>query len=420
MASSPRWAPRIGSPWRAGRGAIDIVLQPIIDVSSGRIVAAEALARFPGRPEVSAEEVLALAAARGDGPDVEAACVRRAFERRPELAGSVQLSVNVSPDALSHRAVRRELRGDLTGVIIEVTEHAATELDALDDALADLRSRGALIAIDDVSTGYAGLLRLATLHPDIVKLDRSLVTGARQSVEKSAVIESLVSLSRRIGARVLAEGVETMDDLLNLAQLDVDYAQGFAIASPAERLLDAPPAVVAACRTGRADVVRAASLAVPVGSIVGIGDITAALERSVQLSDVHTSLEGAAVRLKIDRISVSTLAEGGVLREISSTGEVLDAETYPLTDFPATRAALESAVMIEAHLSDPSSDPAERELISREHYASLLLTPVIGGGRPLGILEFMHRSYRRWTSDDLNQARILAEHLANVLLRMSA
>lgn len=397
---------------------LQVVLQPIIDVSSGAIVATEALVRFPRGARISVEDNFAAAYARGRGPELEAACIRAALTQRGQLPGDVLLSVNVSPDAVHDRAVRQALQGDLHGLIIEVTEQHSGDPHALQEALSDLRRRGALVAIDDASTGYAGLLRLATLRPDIVKLDRGLVTGARTSVAKRAVIESLVSLSRRIGARVLGEGVETLDDLTNLATLDVDYAQGWAIAPPAAMLPAAAPEAVTACRDARAEVLRAASLAVPPGSVAGIWGITAALAGSVELSDVEAALGTAAAGLGIDVMALSNVAEGRVLQEISSAGAPLDAGVYALDDFPATRAALESAVMIEAHVSDPHSDPAERDLLDRQGMASLLLTPVVGGGTPLGILEFRHRTNRRWTNDDMAHARTLAEHIANVLLRL--
>lgn len=398
---------------------LEVVLQPIIDVSTGAIVAAEALARFPGPAGMSVEEAFVEAYAVGRGAELEAACIQVALERRNELPGDVWLSVNVSPNAVNDPEVRRVLRGDLAGVIIEVTEQSAGEPEALFEALADLRRRGALVAIDDASTGYAGLLRLATLRPDIVKLDGGLVTGARHNVAKAAVIDSLVSLSRRIGARVLGEGVETLDDLSNLTARDVDYAQGWAIAPPATALPGAAPAAVLACRGARLELLRAASLAVAPGSLARIRGITAALAGSVGLSDVHAALGSAAAGLGIDVIALSTLADDGLLQEISAAGAPVDTGVYALADFPATRAALESAVMIEAHANDPDSDCAERELLIRQGMASLLLTPVVSGASPLGILEFRHSANRRWTNDDMTHARTLAEHIANVLLRLA-
>ena len=400
-------------------GRVEIVLQPIIDVSTGAIVAAEALARFPGPGGSTVETALFDAYRNGVGADLEAACVRAGLARRADLPSGVLLSVNVSPNAAIHPTVRNELSGDLHGVIVEVTEQPAHDAELLFDALTEMRRRGALIAIDDVSTGYAGLLRLATLKPDIVKLDRGLVTAARGIEAKVAVIESLVSLSRRIGARVLGEGVETLDDLSHLATLGVDYAQGWAIAPPAAVLPVAAPEAIRTCRDARALALLGASLGLPPGSVMEIGGITAALAGSVVLADVHLALTNAAQGLGIDAIGLSAVVDGG-LREVSSVGTPVDDQLYALGEYPATLVALESAMMIEAHVSDPDSDQAERTLLAQHDMASLLLTPVVGGGTPLGVLEFRHRTHRRWTNDEMSHARTLAEHVANVLLRLGA
>jgi EAL domain-containing protein (putative c-di-GMP-specific phosphodiesterase class I) len=399
---------------------LEVVLQPIIDVSTGAIVAAEALARFPGPGGSTVEAALFNAYRNGRGADLEATCVRAGLARRAELPSGVLLSLNVSPNAATHATVRKELSGDLHGVIVEITEQPAHDADLLLDALADMRRRGALIAIDDVSTGYAGLLRLATLKPDIVKLDRGLVTAARDSEAKIAVIESLVSLSRRIGARVLGEGVETLEDLTSLAALDVDYAQGWAVAPPAAVLPMAAPEVVRTCRDARTQVLLEASLAFQLGSVIEIGGITAALAGSLALSDVHRALSRAADGLGIDVIGLSTVVDDGLLQEISSAGAPVDEQLYALREFPATQGALESAIMVEAHVNDPDSDLAERTLLAGADMASLLLTPVVGGGIPLGVLEFRHRTHHRWTYDEMNHARTLAEHVANVLIRLAA
>jgi EAL domain-containing protein (putative c-di-GMP-specific phosphodiesterase class I) len=399
---------------------LEVVLQPIIDVSTGAVIAAEALARFPDPGGSTVETALFDAYRTGRGPDLEAACLRAALARRDELPSGVLLSVNVSPNAATHPMVRKELKGDLDGVIVEVTEQSAHDADMLLDALAEMRQRGALIAIDDASTGYAGLLRLAMLKPDIVKLDRQLVTAARNVEAKVAVIESLVRLSRRIGARVLGEGVETLDDLADLVSLDVDYAQGWAIAAPAAVLPAATLESVRACRGARALTLLEASLAFQLGSVLEIGGITAALAGSVGLSDVHVALSRAADGLGVDAIGLSTVVDGGLLQEVSAAGQPVDARLYALRDFPATQAALQSAMMIEAHVSDPESDPAERALLAHQQMASLLVTPVVGGGTPLGVLEFRHRTHHRWTNDELTHARTLAEHIANVLVRLAA
>jgi EAL domain-containing protein (putative c-di-GMP-specific phosphodiesterase class I) len=394
------------------------MLQPIVDIWSGSIVAAEALARFPTQPDISPTAVLARAHARGTGSELEAACLAAALRRRHEMPAGVLICVNISPDALVDRSVQRTLPDNLDGVVLELTEQAATEFGPAREALLELRSRGALLAIDDASTGYAGLLRLARLRPDIVKLDHGLVAGARDRVEQSAVIEALVSLSRRIGARVLGEGVETLDDLNHLAALDVDYAQGWVIAPPAATLPAVSPAAIAACRAARAELLSVTASTSLTGS-ASISSITAALTGIARHADLYTAMRAAALSLGVDEVALSTLTDGDQLREVSSTSGRPDRQRYRLADFPATRHALMTGTMVEAHVGDESTDGAERKLLERDGFVSLLLTPIISGNTPLGIIEVRHRSHRTWTTRDVSNVRTLAEHLAHALSRLA-
>jgi len=410
------WPARTQQRGPAELGPINIVLQPIVNVTTGVVYATEALARFPNHPDVPVDAVFSEAHHAGWGAELEAACLRLALRRREDLPESVILSVNVSPDALKHPEIQDALHTDLHGIAVEITEKSANDSDALLAAMNDIRRRGGLIAIDDASTGYAGLLRLSTLRPDIVKLDRGLVTGARDNDVQAVVIEALVSLARRIGARTLGEGVESIDDLTMLAELDVDFAQGWAIGRPAAAFARELPDVAEVCRRARRNL-----LDVSAGfdeDLRGTASITAALAASTATADVRAALTTASADLGVDVIGLSTLTKGGVLREITATGADVDPREYQVSDFPATNAALQAGAMIEAHVDDPHSDPAERALLARDGFASLLVTPVMDEGTALGILEFSNYTHHRWTRHDLMQARTVAEHLAGTLRRL--
>ena len=154
----------------------------------------------------------------------------------PTLPEGMLLSVNVSPNVLPYLDAAQFWPDELRGVIVEITEQDAESPIELSEHLAGLRERGAAIAIDDVTTGYAGLLRLAQMRPDYVKVDRQVVSGVRNSAAQSAVLEALVTFSHRLGAAVIGEGVEDLDDLDALGEFDVDYAQGYAIGRPAKAM----------------------------------------------------------------------------------------------------------------------------------------------------------------------------------------
>lgn len=391
-------------------------MQPIVNVATGAVVAAEALARFPSHRNTSVESVFSIAHAGGWGAELEAVCLARALDSRATLPPGAILTVNVSPDALQHPRVQHALRGDLSDVAVEITEKSASDPEALGEALVDIRRRGARIAVDDATTGYAGLLRLTTLRPDLVKLDRGLVTGARENDVQAVVIEALVNLARRIGARTLGEGVETFEDLAMLAELDVDYAQGWAVGRPSAAVPAELPEVAAACRAARRDLLNV--LPTHNRDSRGVAAVTTALAGSADPADIGAALAAASSDLGVDVVGLSTLSDDGLLHEVTATGAAVDPYEYALEDYPATRSALLDATMMEAHVDDPHSDPAERALLERDGFASLLLTPIIAEGEPLGVLEFSHLTHHQWTRRDIAAARTVAEHVASVLHRM--
>jgi EAL domain-containing protein (putative c-di-GMP-specific phosphodiesterase class I) len=402
MAQVPRYPASL-----AELGPIEICLQPIVNVATGVIVGAEALARFPRLRNWTVEEVFALARSGGWGAELEAACLKRAIAQREVLPDAVRLTVNASPDALNR---------PLHGIVVEITENESSDTGALDRAIDLIRERGAQIAIDDASSGYAGLLRLSGIRPDLVKLDRALVSGARNNDVQIVVIEALVSLCRRIGASILGEGVESLDDLRMLGELDVDYAQGWAVAHPAPVLPARLIEIEGVCRAARRTLMRtpvAAETSQP-----STHAVTAALADSTQADDVRAALLAATIDLGVDVIGLSTLSEDGYLHEVTATGAMPDPHRYAVADYPATRDALASATVTEAHLNDPYTDAAERALLARDGFASLLLTPVIRNGRRLGILEFSSREHHQWTRRDVVLARTVAAHLASALARI--
>lgn len=398
---------------------VDIHLQPIVDIASGTCFAVEALARFGHAPGVPVEDVLAEAHRSGYGFALEAACLRAALARREEVPSDVRLAVNVSPDLLHHPRGVGSWPGDLDGVIIEVTEHQASRPDELHDQLAHLRRRGAAVAVDDVGTGYAGLLRLATTRPDIVKIDRTVVAGVRDSHDQGAVLEALVVFSHRLGAAVIGEGAEQLDDLIALAGFDVDYGQGWVVGSPAPTLEPISPLVVATCQQAREQVLQwSAGPGTPDRS-QGMHSVTAAMSRATRLTELHAAVATAATEIGVDIISFSVLGLDGMLREVTASGEAIDTAQYVLADYPVTQNVVNTGKAAEVHLVDQDADPAERGLLRRLGHASLLIVPVRCGERMIGVLELGHRTHRRWTTHDVANGQGLATHLGDALLRIA-
>jgi EAL domain-containing protein (putative c-di-GMP-specific phosphodiesterase class I) len=398
---------------------LDIHLQPIVDLATGALWAYEALARFAGAPARPIDRAIESAHLAGFGHELEAACLRAALARRGDLPAGIRLALNVSPDVLTSPALGDSWDADLSGVMVELTEHRASRPVALEEQLARLRGSGATIAVDDVGTGYAGLLRLATMRPDVVKLDRTIVSGVSDSEARSAVLEALVTFSHRLGAVVVAEGIEDVRDLTPLAEFDVDYGQGWAIGRPAPDPEPVSPLVAPACQQARANVLqRRASVAVSAASTHAMHAVTAALASATGLAGLHAASAQAAAELGVDVISASVIVGDGDLREITSSGAAIDTRPYALADYPATRTVVETGDAVEVHVNDPDADPAEREILERVGQCSLLIIPLAVGDHRIGVLEFMQRTHRRWTSTDIANARGLATHVGNALIRI--
>lgn len=214
-------------------GGIRTHYQPIVDLARGTVVGYEGLARFGLGPSPVAwfEAALAL----GRTAELEAAAIRAAFAGRAALPPNTFLTVNVGPDVLEHPAIREVLndQGDLGGVVIELTEHARVDSYlALEPTLERLRSAGAIFALDDAGSGYAGFQHLLQIRPEIIKLDRSLVASVDRNEAKRSLVEMLGAFASRMDAWLLAEGVETQAELETLARLGVPLAQGYYLARP--------------------------------------------------------------------------------------------------------------------------------------------------------------------------------------------
>jgi EAL domain-containing protein (putative c-di-GMP-specific phosphodiesterase class I) len=209
-----------------------VALQPIVDLASGDRVGAEALSRFPAEwgkaPDVCFEEAHSI----GQGHVLELLALERAAEHLDRVGGYV--AMNVSPATLLTPECGELLgRLPLQRVLLELSEHDQVEdYDALDAALAPHRANGLRLAIDDVGAGFSSLRHIVVTSPDVIKIDRSIVTGLNSDPVLSKLVQSLVEFGHGCRVRVVAEGVETVDEAAALRSLGVDYGQGWHFGRP--------------------------------------------------------------------------------------------------------------------------------------------------------------------------------------------
>lgn len=217
-------------------GHLRLHAQPIVDTETGEVAGYEVLSRFPATWDLGPQEVFAAAEAAGVSARLSSSVLRRALDLRDELPPRTFLSVNVSPADLADAGVQELLsRADLRRVFVELTETAWPEREwAVLETARIIRDRGGRIAADDVGAGYAGLLQLVRLRPEMVKVDRAIVQRVHSDVAVRALISMLGDLVGTLDGWLVAEGVETPEQLEQLVHLGVPLAQGYLLARPGE------------------------------------------------------------------------------------------------------------------------------------------------------------------------------------------
>ncbi len=225
------------------RERIKTVFQPIIDLQTGEVYAYECLSRIDGKSRFSGPEPLFEAAARCSlTEELETFCRTRAIGTAQRMGIATRLTLNVSPDLFQGNDDRgahtlhqdKALFALRERIVLELTEKCIVQDgERLKKTLNFFRNEGFQIAIDDLGAGYAGLRMLAELTPAMVKIDRFLISHIAESTKKRMLVESLVSFCHKINAQVVAEGIETADDLEVILSMSIDLAQGFYLGRPA-------------------------------------------------------------------------------------------------------------------------------------------------------------------------------------------
>ncbi|UTI64358.1 EAL domain-containing protein [Paraconexibacter antarcticus] len=398
---------------------LTIAYQPMVDLQTGRPWAYEALLR----PESASPSAwLAKARREGAGPVAEALAITLAL-RGGRPPGGALLAVNVSASALASDAVQRMLPRDLSGLILEITENELVlHGSSIQTHLDDLRGRGALIAVDDAGAGYASLRQVMLLRPDIIKLDRELVSGVHLDPAKVALIEALSRFAVRTGAMLCAEGIEHEDELATLADLDVPIGQGFYLARPHARWPTVAPMAALACREGLASALRHGDR--PLGDHVQILQeaLAARLSNCTSLADLNATLPQLQLLLQADGLSISRLEDpGGDPYLQTCAGSVWEDEPcYRVADYPTTGALLRTGDAAQVLRGDTGADEHELQLLHTNGLAALMMIPLRACGQAVGLLEVFSSEDRPWTRQQLTLARTVAHHLATLLRHLPA
>jgi GAF domain-containing protein len=258
------------------------------------------------------------------------------------------------------------------------------------------------------------------LSPDIIKLDRALVSGIDRDPAKCALVEALVSFAGQTGAVVCAEGVETLEELAALARLDVGLGQGWALARPASTWETIAPDATLTCD----DVLRDALAGIRAPEDHRRGEllferISASLSAATTLDDVATVVGALAEALHADEVALS-LYDGADDSVVAVTGHswAFDPVRYRLADFPATRHVLETRCSLQILINDRYADPDEVEVLRETGHQSVLMVPIVFRNRSLGIIEAYSRTERPWTRSEITRARLACSHLGATIFAL--
>lgn len=222
------------------------VFQPVFALASGEMMGMEALSRGPKGSEFESGETLFSLADRTEllAP-LERVCRDISLEAAA-AAGSVGpplLFLNISPAAASDpeflgprfREQVEALGLRPQSIVLEITERTYVVYESLfREVLSRFREQNFKIAVDDVGTGYSSLSSLADIAPDYLKFDHVFVRDIDRRPIKQDLLEALMSFARKMNTRVIAEGIETRDELEALRGLGVEFGQGFLLAPPME------------------------------------------------------------------------------------------------------------------------------------------------------------------------------------------
>jgi EAL domain-containing protein (putative c-di-GMP-specific phosphodiesterase class I) len=251
-----RWYPRFSGAWNgqpeAGRAAdvtggtnkprstrtltagdLDVVFQPIVDLRTGRSRGLEALVRCKWEEYRSPPALFTRAGAERSSGRLGRLIREVTFER----GSGRPLFVNIHPEELESRWLVRPddpLCFHDAEVFLEITESATFEqFDLCHRVLKEVCARtGAHLAVDDLGAGFSNLERIVDLEPRIVKIDISLVRGIEKNRRKQILMQHIVRLCEDLGAQVVAEGIETEEQLSAVRDTGAHFGQGFLLARP--------------------------------------------------------------------------------------------------------------------------------------------------------------------------------------------
>lgn len=203
-----------------------MALQPIKSLTEDQVIGYEALARWEAGPAFNPMDIWRMALHFGQLDTLEDMVRDSVLRLQPEV--NETLFINLHPMALNPERWLPLLEKN---VVLEVTE--PEEIDF--QGVTALKEAGFHIALDDLGTGHATFKALVRIQPEFIKIDKSLIINCHRDKHKWSLLKALVEHGQRIGSQVIAEGIETVEDLQAVKQSQCQYGQGYLLGYPEKR-----------------------------------------------------------------------------------------------------------------------------------------------------------------------------------------
>ncbi len=227
----------------AMKGSIYPVYQPIISLSEGHVFGYEALTRFHDRSWFEGpQQLFQFAESAGQLYALDRLARENAIDHCSGLERDQKLFINVMAQIMEDPgfspgqtiSLLEEHRLKPHTIVFEITERSSiADYPAVKKVLEHYRSQGYQIAIDDVGAGYSSLQSIVELRPDFIKVDRSIIQNIHEDDMKRHVLHTLMEIGAKMNVSLIAEGIETNEELTLLKKMGVDYAQGYLLGKPA-------------------------------------------------------------------------------------------------------------------------------------------------------------------------------------------
>jgi EAL domain-containing protein (putative c-di-GMP-specific phosphodiesterase class I) len=226
------------------------LFQPIVDLTSRVTLGFEGLTRGPSGTEYESPYMLFEVATESDLLfELDRLCHRNALSSAASMKPTHKLFVNLLPTTIrdpefqGERMLQflKERNLSPSRIVLEITERLAIEnYDLFLEAMKTFTDQGFAIAIDDMGAGYSGLEKIVHLNPQYLKFDLMMVRDIHTSFVKREMLKAIHSLASNVGADVIAEGIERVEELETLLELGIPYGQGFLFARPQAQFVEIP------------------------------------------------------------------------------------------------------------------------------------------------------------------------------------